>query len=149
MTTVFLEATLKDLPEIINLLMDDDLGSTREDNSSLAHYISAFNEISSDSNNELIIGKIEDRVVALLQLTYIPNLTLKASKRVQIEGVRVASSFRGRRIGRKLFEFALDRAKLRGCQLAQLTTNKTQLDAFHFYESLSFKATHEGFKLPL
>lgn len=149
MTVVFLEATLNDLSEIISLLMDDDLGSARENNSSLAPYISAFNEISTDPNNELIVGKIEERVVAVLQLTYIPNLTLRGCKRVQIEGVRVASSVRGQGIGRKIFEFALDRAKAKGCKLAQLTTNKARVEAFRFYESLSFKATHEGFKLIL
>jgi hypothetical protein len=33
--------------------------------------------------------------------------------------------------------------------LVQLTTDKRRPDALRFYESLGFRATHEGLKLPL
>lgn len=148
---VFTDAVMSDLPEIIALLADDQLGSTRESTSNVIDpgYFTAFNEILADPNNDLVIGKLEGKVVAVLQVTYIPNLTLKGSKRAQIEGVRVSSSLRGQGIGRKLFAFTLARAKSRGCRLVQLTTNKSRPEAYLFYESLNFKPTHEGFKLEL
>jgi hypothetical protein len=103
---IFSIATINDLPEIIALLADDVLGQAREETShaSYADYLSAFNEIAADSNNELIVGKMDGIIVAVLQITYIPNLTLKGTKRAQIEGVRVSSLVRGVGIGKKLFE---------------------------------------------
>jgi GNAT superfamily N-acetyltransferase len=147
----FLDATQDDLPEIISLLVDDELGKQREikGNSLNPAYLAAFQEISSDKNNELIVGKKDRKVIAVLQVTYIPNLTLQGSKRALIEGVRVSSQLRGQGVGRKLFEFVFDRARKRGCKLMQLTTNKSRPDAYRFYENLGFNATHEGFKITL
>ena len=151
MSIQFSIATEIDLPRIITLLSDDELGKSRE-NPALPldpKYVQAFREISEDPNNELIIAKESESVVAVVQITYIPNLTLIGSKRAQIEGVRVSPSHRGKGIGRKLFSFVLNRAKERGCKLAQLTMNNSRPDAFHFYEAIGFKATHVGFKLPI
>ena len=148
-------ATQDDLPEIISLLADDELGRLREQKADELDpaYQTAFHEIASDQNNELIFGKlggrVDGKVIAVLQITYIPSLTLRGSKRAQIEGVRVSSQLRGQGMGRKLFDFAFDRAKKRGCKLVQLTTNKARPDAHRFYESLGLKPTHEGFKFAL
>lgn len=38
---------------------------------------------------------------------------------------------------------------LPSCALAQLTTDKQRIDAHRFYERLGYRATHEGYKLPL
>ena len=150
-TIFFDDAMIEDIPEIVALLADDQLGSTRElvTEGLDPEYLNAFNEISADPNNELIVGKVGEEIVAVLQITYIPNLTLLGSKRAQIKGVRVSASLRGQGIGKKLFQYALDRARKKGCKLAQLTTNKSRPDAYRFYENLGFKATHEGFKLKL
>ena len=142
-------ATEKDLNEVIQLICDDPLGSTREIYSEplAPEYIQAFHDILADPNNELIVGELQGKVIAVLQLTVIPNLTLKGSKRGLIEGVRVASRFRGQGIGRLLFQFTLERARQRGCQLAQLTSNKSRKEAIKFYSDLGFQASHEGFKI--
>lgn len=142
-------AESKDLNEILRLLSDDGIGISKEifsSNSIDPAYISAFQEIEADPNNEILIGKIEDTLVAVLQVTYIPNLTLRGSKRAQIEGVRVASEMRGKGLGHELFAFALQRAKSKGCRLMQLTTNTLRKDAIRFYESLGFTASHVGLK---
>ena len=83
----------------------------------------------------------------MLQLTYIPYLTYIGSWRCLIEGVRIHSGYRGQGLGRRLFEWAIQRAKERNCRLLQLTSDKTRGDALRFYESLGFVASHEGFKL--
>lgn len=44
---------------------------------------------------------------------------------------------------------AVDRARLRGCGLVQLTSNKRRTDAHRFYASLGFARSHDGFKLAL
>ena len=147
-------ATPTDLPIIVGLLVDDVLGEHRE--AALADvgkidpaYQIAFDEIAADPSNELIVGVLNGKTVAVLQLTYIPNLTLRGQKRVLIEGVRVSSHCRGQKIGHRLFEFALTRARERGCRLAQLTTNKARPDAARFYAAFGFEETHVGFKLHL
>lgn len=144
-------AQLADLPAIVALLADDDLGHSREVSSDevASEYLNAFREIENDTNNEIIVGVCEAQIMAALQLMYIPSLTLKGTKRAQIEGVRVSSRVRGRGFGRQLIEYALARAKQQGCKLVQLTTNKARTDAIRFYESIGFESTHEGMKLNL
>ena len=68
------------------------------------------------------------------------------ARRGQIEGVRVSSQHRGRRIGETLVEAATDRARELGCALVQLTTDKRRVDAHRFYERLGFESTHIGMK---
>ena len=56
---------------------------------------------------------------------------------------------RSKGIGRAMFEWAIARSRERGCHLVQLTTDKSRPDAKRFYESLGFRASHEGMKLHL
>ena len=91
----------------------------------------------------------DGRVVGVLQLTFIPSLTYQGGWRALIEGVRVDARARSQRLGRALFEWAIGRARERGCHLVQLTTDKTRPDARRFYEALGFVASHEGMKLSL
>jgi GNAT superfamily N-acetyltransferase len=89
------------------------------------------------------------RVVGVLQLTCIPSLTYQGGWRALIEGVRVDSGERSQGLGKTLFEWAIARARERGCHMVQLTTDKARPDAKRFYESLGFVASHEGLKLHL
>ena len=84
-----------------------------------------------------------------MQLTFIPYLTHTGTWRCLIEGVRIAGTHRGQGLGTKMFEWAIQRARERGCQLVQLTSDKRRADAIRFYEALGFAASHEGFKLRL
>jgi GNAT superfamily N-acetyltransferase len=140
-----------DLPAIVSLLADDFLGAEREQAGADPpdSYRQAFQEIDRDARNELIVAEIEGRVVATLQLTFIPSLSHQGSERMEIEAVRVASDLRGRGIGHQLLAWAIERGRERGCRLVQLTTNKRRVDARRFYESLGFVASHEGMKLDL
>jgi GNAT superfamily N-acetyltransferase len=140
-----------DLPAIVHLLADDPLGATREaDVDPLpSSYCAAFDAIERDPNQELVVAVAAGRVVGVLQLTFIPYLTYQGSWRALIEGVRVASDCRSGGIGRQLIEWCLERARRRGCQMVQLTSNKSRIDAIRFYERLGFVSSHEGMKLHL
>jgi GNAT superfamily N-acetyltransferase len=148
---VFRRAVRADLPDIVRMLADDVLGAKREEYASpLADsYYAAFEAIDRDPNNELVVAELNRRVVGVLQLTYIPYITHRGSWRALIEGVRVDSSIRSSGIGRKLFTWAIERARDRGCHLVQLTSDKARPDAIRFYASLGFAASHEGLKLQL
>lgn len=137
------------LPEIVRLLADDELGSTREEYSVplLESYTKAFRKIKDDPGEELILAKDDGKVIGCLQLSIIPYLTYKGSSRAQIEGVRVDSGYRGKGIGKQLIEFAIERARKPGVIMVQLTSTSTRKEAIKFYENLGFKSTHVGMKL--
>lgn len=148
-TFSFREARSSDLTEIVRMLANDTLGAGREQFTEPLHagYLQAFARIENDRNNQILLAvDAEDRILGFLQLTYIPNLTYQGSWRAQIEGVRVNENFRSSGIGKAIIEYALHCARARGCYLAQLTSDKSRTDALRFYESLGFKASHEGFK---
>ena len=144
-------ATENDLITIINLLADDALGSAREsvELPLSDRYTKAFSKISNDPNQELTIAEINGEVVGTFHLSFIQYLTYMGGLRAQIEAVRVHSAYRGKGIGSQLFNYAIDRAKEKGCYMVQLTTDKKRPRAIQFYETLGFVATHEGMKLRL
>jgi ribosomal protein S18 acetylase RimI-like enzyme len=139
------------VPAIVALLADDELGAQRE----YAHtpldpaYQHAFDAVDGNPNELLAVACVDDRVVGTLQMTFLHHLSHRGAVRAHIESVRVASARRGRGIGHELMEWALDRAREQGARIAQLSTDKTRVDAQRFYESLGFHATHEGMKLQL
>jgi GNAT superfamily N-acetyltransferase len=145
------QATREDVSEVVRLLAEDDLGSQREryELPLPPSYYEAFAQIERDENNELIVVERDGRIVATLQLTFISALTYAGSWRVQIEAVRVDGRYRNQRIGQRLIEWVIQRARQKGCNRVQLTTNKSRHDAHRFYLRLGFVASHEGMKLSL
>jgi ribosomal protein S18 acetylase RimI-like enzyme len=146
------KATLNDLPEIIALLNDDELGSTREQSDTTIHprYLTAFKLINQDPNQFLMVVTNESKVViGTCHLTLMPSLTFTGSTRLQIEAVRVAASYRGQKIGEWMIKEAIALGKTHGATIIQLTTNIKRPKAKSFYEKLGFESTHVGMKLYL
>lgn len=146
------KALKKDLPHIIRLLANDQLGQTRESYAEplSESYYKAFEQIDSDRNQELVVMENENaEVVGTLQLTFIPYLTYRGSMRAQIEAVRIREDMRGTGAGSEMIRWAIERAKEKKIPLIQLTTDKKRSDAMRFYEKLGFRASHEGMKLHL
>ena len=142
-------ATKNDLATIVQMLADDTLGAAREKpmDEVSDRYITAFDKITADPNQELTVVEMNGEVVATFQLSFIQYLTYQGGIRAQIEAVRTHSSYRGLGIGTRVFEYAINRAREKGCHIVQLTSDKKRPDAIRFYESLGFRATHEGMKL--
>jgi len=151
MELTFRQATAADVPAIVRLLVDDDLGRTRDDASMPldARYLDAFAAIDRDPNQLLTVVERERELVGCLQITFIPGLSRFGMWRGQIESVRVASSERGHGLGRTMLEWAIAECRRRSCGIVQLTTDKRRGRAHRFYESLGFEASHEGMKLAL
>ena len=145
------KARIADLPRIIELLLEDELRSTRESKSAAVHenYIKAFHKIDSDPNQYLMVVENGDEIIGTCHLTIMPSLTFIGSTRMQIEAVRVAGRYRGQKIGIWMFDQAISYAKENDVSIVQLTTNKKRPKAKHFYENLGFEASHEGMKLYL
>jgi len=147
-TPTIRRATAEDVPAIVDLLADDELGKTREAPGDPC-YAEAFAAIAADANQFLAVVDDGGEVVGCLQLSFVPGLSLKGMWRGQIESVRIAASRRGQGLGHGMIDWAIGECRRRGCGLVQLTMNKTRKDSHRFYESLGFVATHEGFKLTL
>ncbi|WP_329108577.1 GNAT family N-acetyltransferase [Micromonospora sp. NBC_01699] len=147
----FRAARRTDVPAIVALLADDELGATREivGEDTDAAYWAAFEAIDADPRNVLVVAEQGGEVVATLQLTFIPSLTRGGAERAEIEGVRVRADRRGTGVGRLLVGWAVEQARERGCGLVQLTTDKRRTAAHRFYAGLGFRASHEGLKLSL
>lgn len=146
----FRKALKEDIPFIVQLLADDELGQVREDfrDPLPPQYYQAFSNIDNDPNQELTVIENEaGEIIGTLQLSFIQYLTYQGGIRAQIEAVRIRSDQRGRGIGEQLFRWAIERAKEKGAHLLQLTTDKKRPDAIRFYENLGFKASHEGMKM--
>lgn len=144
------DAREEDVPAIVALYADDDLGRSREQVTDPlpAAYWTAFEEIRRDPRHRLVV--IDDgEVAATLQLSFLPHLVRAATERAQIEGVRVASHRRREGLGRALIGWAVEEARARGCGLVQLTTDARRGDAHRVYEALGFEASHVGMKLDL
>ncbi|MPR33550.1 GNAT family N-acetyltransferase [Salmonirosea aquatica] len=150
-TLTFRKATENDLSHIIKMLADDTFGSTREllEDGVSEVYVKAFEKITADANQELTVVEMNGELVATFHLTFIQYLTHQGGLRAQIEAVRTHSGHRGQGIGKQVFDYAINRAKAKGCRMIQLTSDKQRPDAIRFYESLGFEATHEGMKLKL
>ena len=140
-----------DVPAIVRLLADDDLGQTREryEDPLPDSYYAAFDSIDTNPKHALVVVDLDGEVIGTLTLSFVPSLTYQGGTRAQIEAVRVDARFRGQGIGEELVQWAIDRAQAAGCHMLQLTTHASRADAHRFYERLGFVASHVGMKLEL
>lgn len=148
---LFRLARRADLPAIVRMLADDDLGSQREcsEDPLPASYYSAFEQIDRDPNHELIVAERSGEVIGTLHLMFLPSISFQGGLRAQVESVRVDKRFQSQGIGGEMMKWSMERARQRGAHVVQLTTHKTRLDAHRFYERLGFEGSHLGMKLSL
>jgi GNAT superfamily N-acetyltransferase len=146
----FRKAEKNDVPAIVAMIADDELGKTRENFKKPLpeSYYNAFENINADKKQELIVVENNElEVVGTMQLSFIQYLTYQGGIRAQVEAVRIRKDHRGTGLGTRMFEWAIERAKQRKAHVLQLTTDKKRPDALHFYKKLGFKDSHEGMKL--
>jgi len=148
---LFRLARREDLPAIVRMLADDDLGSQRERSVEPLpeSYYTAFEQIERDSNHDLIVAELNGEVIGTLHLMFLPSISFQGGLRAQVESVRVDKMCQGQGIGSDMMRWAIERAKNRGAHVVQLTTHMSREDAHRFYERLEFKGTHLGMKLSL
>ena len=147
----FRAAREEDLPALVSMLANDELGQHREDPSIplIPEYLEAFKAIADSPHQLLVVADLSGEVVGTLQLSFIPGLARKGAWRGQIEAVRIAETVRGLGLGERMIEWAVAQCRAHGCVLVQLTSDKTRPEAHHFYEKLGFTASHLGYKLQL
>jgi len=148
---IFRLATRADLPSIVRMLADDELGSQRErfENPLPESYYSAFEQINQDSNHELIVAERNGEVIGTLHLMFLPSISFQGRLRAQVESVRIDKRFQSQGIGSEMMKWVMERATQRGAHAVQLTTHKSRVDAHRFYERLGFEGSHLGMKMSL
>lgn len=144
----FRTARRRDVPAIVALLRNDALGAARE-GADLAPYLAMFDRLAANGMHRVVVGEVGEEVVACYQLSFIDGLSLRAARRAQVEGVRVAADQRGQGIGAAMMADAEARAREAGCRLIQLTTNASRKRAHDFYTRLGYEPSHVGFKRAL
>ena len=95
--TEFRTATREDLPQIVRLLAEDPLGAQRErfEEPLPQAYLDAYERISRQPGNRILVAVEDGAVVGCVQLTIIAGLSRQGLTRAQLEGVRVAKDRRG------------------------------------------------------
>jgi GNAT superfamily N-acetyltransferase len=142
-------AVADDVPAIVELLADDGLGRGRESVADLTPYRRAFDVVARDPAQLLAVAEVDGVIVGTVQLTVIPGLSQRGRTRGLVEAVRIASDRRGRGLGVELMRWVIGEARVRGCDVVQLTSNAVRHDAHRFYERLGFTPSHVGFKLEI
>jgi len=148
---IFRDAILADLPTIVAMLAEEQIGGRADDPSEPLDptYLAAFAAIDRDPNQRLIVAELDGAIVGTMQLSWLPGLLNHGAWRGQIEAVRIASDRRSLGLGAAMIGWAVERFRERGCFMAQLTSNNERVAAHRFYERLGWKKSHAGFKLEL
>ncbi|MDR2294557.1 MAG: GNAT family N-acetyltransferase [Microbacterium sp.] len=144
-------ATIADLDDLMRLMSDDAVSSSRGDTNDSAdrpRYEEALRTLIADPSNDIVVGvDADDRIIATLQLTLIPGLARRGAMRLLVEAVRVVSRLRSRGIGEAMMRWVMDVATAQtGADLVQLTSDSARVDAHRFYLRLGFTDSHVGFK---
>ncbi|HEX2654596.1 MAG TPA: GNAT family N-acetyltransferase [Xanthobacteraceae bacterium] len=145
------DAQRTDVPTIVRMLADDELGAAREkiEDPLPQGYYAAFEAIEADPNNRLLVAELDGEIIGTLQLTFIPGLSRVGAEHAQIEAVRIASHLRGKGFGKQLIAAVIDIIRKRGCAIVQLSSSNSRTDAHRFYQQLGFATSHVGMKLIL
>lgn len=142
------EATPLDVPHIVQLPWDDEIGQEREAISpdTLHRYREAFEAITTDPRSKVLVAVDNDAVIGCVHLTCIAGLSYRGAWRCLIEELRVAREARRRGVGRLLMQAAEAQAGLLGCALVELFVHENRAEAQAFYRCLGFSGTHRGYR---
>lgn len=137
-----------DLPALAALLSGDAVGvqSGRPAAPLAGGYLRAFEAIERDPNCELLVACRAALVVGMLQLDFTPHLSPQGAWHATIDALRVAAAEGSRETGRAMIEWAIARARSRGCVTVKLGSD-CQRDAAQHFERLGGVASPPGMTL--
>ncbi|WP_019201288.1 GNAT family N-acetyltransferase [Tsukamurella sp. 1534] len=142
-------ARREDVPAIVALLADDEIGAAREAGHA-AEYDGAFDLVSRDRSQYLAVVRDDaGTVVGTMHLTVIPGLSRSGATRLQVEGLRVAADRRSQGLGTAMLGWAHQHGRNHGAVLSQLATDAARERARAFYARLGYRAEHVGLKREL
>ncbi len=152
MTPIIRDAEKRDLPRLLELYGQLAEGgqltaAEAKVEPDLARYEAAFEAVSADPRQRLLMLEEEGRVVGTLVLLIVPQVTNRGLPWANVESVVIDESLRGGGHGRMLMDHAERLAREAGCYKLNLTSNNRRADTAHrFYEALGYESTHRAFR---
>lgn len=145
------DAVRLDIPDIVRLYAADDqeLHDLSPSANAFDRYETMFDTICRDERSRLVVACDSQLVVGTYQMTFIPYLLDGGSERALIEAMFVSPDWRGKGVGSALVHHAKSLAIKRGCDMIELTCNRSRGNAHKFYTSAGFEGSHIGFKMTL
>ena len=143
---IFTAATTADVAGVMALLAADAIGEAMPDP---AQAQSDYAVMLAEGNTQLFVARDGAGLAATYQLSILHGLSLTASCRAVLEGVRVRDDLRGQGIGALLLADAEARARAAGATMMQLTSKVQRERAQAFYARHGFTPSHVGMKKPL
>lgn len=95
----------------------------------------------------LYIAKINTKIVGSFALLIMDNLAHFGTPSAIVEDVVVSENNQNKGIGKKMMEFAIQKAREKGCYKMVLSSNLVRTDAHRFYERLGFEKHGYSFKI--
>lgn len=103
--------------------------------------ISYYKKYNRNNNYEIIVAKIDNEIVGSITMYKLDLFTFSFQPMIEIFNVAVLKKYRGKKIGKQLFEYAKSYAKENGYKTICLTCLDTATDAHRLYESIGMKKT--------
>ncbi|MGH8195614.1 MAG: GNAT family N-acetyltransferase [Woeseiaceae bacterium] len=100
-------------------------------------------------NYQLYVACLGDEVVGTFALLIMDNLAHLGRPSAIVEDVAVDPHYQRRGVGRRMLEFAMDKAKESGCYKLTLSAASQRGNAHKFYESLGFERHGYSFRISL
>jgi len=94
-----------------------------------------------NSDYLILVAKDKDRIVGSITFYKIDLFTFSFQPALEIFNVSVLEEYRGKKIGKQLFEYIIRYAKNNGYKTIFLTCLDTAHPAHRLYESIGFKRT--------
>ena len=137
-------ASLSDLKHLQKFFCDfrDVLGPQEPDDAAISKNLRHLLE-RGESDFLLVVNDAEE-AIGLVQQRYRFSLWLSGLEATQ-EDLYVSPEYRGRGIGTHLVEFAIERAREKGCRLIKLDTNEDNRSAVNLYRKLGFSSGSSRF----
>jgi GNAT superfamily N-acetyltransferase len=139
-------AESRDVQRLVELLRHGALADSQEDPTDLTAYRAALTEIQAKGGSDVLVAELDGEVVGMCQIEVFRHFQRHGGLCAEVESMHVLPSFRGKAIGGRLLDAAVDAADRAGCYRVQLTSNLQRTDAHRFYERHGFAPSHVGFK---
>lgn len=98
---------------------------------------------------QVFVAELDNEIIGTFALLIMENIAHLGTPSAVVEDVGVLPTLQGKGIGRIMMEFALAKAKEKGCYKMSLSSNLRREQAHQFYESLGFKKHGFSFLMEL
>lgn len=132
-------ATTSDLPDLLSLYHDLKAEASAQEQT--------YARMLAQPGLTILLAFLDGKPVATLTLLIVPNLTRACAPYALVENVVTLTSCRGKGIGKRVMEAAIDQSWEAGCFKIMLMSGSGNLSAHGFYENMGFKRSKVGFEL--